>query len=304
MIFIAGIALTFIIAIIYPEAMGSNFLDFIFYGSFVLWIISIPIRLFGKIIGGFRFGTKELKKKRIGSAENELLEIDSMDGHEFEYWCANLLRGLGYKSVTVTPGSGDQGADIIAVKDGVRCAFQCKRYSSNLGNKPVQEVLAGIAMYDCSVGVVITNQYFTQGAIDLANKTGVQLWSRNTLKYLIEQINKGKKEVQAMDMEYFENLPHVPVVEGQVEYANLYYIDEVVDPYIFGDDDVLSLASEEFEEYAEAEHLSKAIEKHFYARVSVEANRHSGLYFVRVEVRARNIRSNFRGDHFVAPNWA
>lgn len=86
--------------------------------------------------------------------------IDRMEGHDFEHFCANLLRKLGYEGVKVTPGSGDQGVDVIAVKDGKNYAIQCKRYSQKLGNKPVQEVFAGKTIYGCSVAVVLTNNDF------------------------------------------------------------------------------------------------------------------------------------------------
>lgn len=108
-------------------------------------------------------------------------DFDSFEGHEFEYWCANLLRCNGFENVEVTPGSGDQGVDIIAEKDDIRYAIQCKCYSSDLGNTPVQEVWAGRSVYHCQIGVVMTNRYFTKGARELANTTGVLLWDRDKL---------------------------------------------------------------------------------------------------------------------------
>lgn len=107
--------------------------------------------------------------------------IDAMDGHDFEQLCAEMLERNGFKQVHVTKGSGDQGVDIIAIKYGRRYAFQCKRYSSKLGNKPVQEVHTGKQFYSCQVGVVITNSYFTKGAEDAARRVGVELWDRDTL---------------------------------------------------------------------------------------------------------------------------
>ena len=37
-----------------------------------------------------------------------------MDGHEFEYFCGDLLKKNEFSNVEVTRGSGDQGIDIIA----------------------------------------------------------------------------------------------------------------------------------------------------------------------------------------------
>ena len=111
--------------------------------------------------------------------DNTLSRVDLMEGHEFEYWCADLLRKLGYADVEVTPGSGDQGVDVLAEKDGIKYAIQCKRYASALGNTPVQEVHAGQAMYHCQVGAVMTNRRFTAGGRQLAEATGVLLWDRD-----------------------------------------------------------------------------------------------------------------------------
>lgn len=61
------------------------------------------------------------------------LEIDLMEGHDFEYYCAELLRQQGFLEVEVTRGSGDYGIDILAEKDGVTYAIQCKRYTAPWG---------------------------------------------------------------------------------------------------------------------------------------------------------------------------
>ena len=112
-----------------------------------------------------------------------------MEGHQFEYWCADLLKKNGFSNVQVTRGSGDQGVDIIAYKDGLKYAVQCKCYSSDLGNKPIQEVNTGKAIYRCQVGAVMTNRYFTAGAKEAAEATGVLLWDRDYLIKLLELEN-------------------------------------------------------------------------------------------------------------------
>ncbi len=112
--------------------------------------------------------------------------IDGMEGHKFEYFCADLLRNHGFTNVEVTPGSGDQGVDIIAIKDDIRYAIQCKNYTSRLGNTPIQEIYAGKKFYRCHVGVVMTNSYFTSGAIALARETGTLLWDRDKVKEMMK----------------------------------------------------------------------------------------------------------------------
>lgn len=113
--------------------------------------------------------------------------IDNMNGHEFEHWCAELLERNGFENVEVTPGSGDQGVDVLAEKGGVKYAIQCKCYSHDLGNSPIQEVESGRIYYGCHVGVVMTNRYFTQGAKKLAQKTGTLLWDRDCIEKMVKK---------------------------------------------------------------------------------------------------------------------
>ena len=119
----------------------------------------------------------------LASADDDTaVELFAMDGHKFEYFCAEILKNNGFVNVSVTKGSGDQGVDVLAIKDGIKYAIQCKNYSTPLGNTPVQEVNAGKTYYNCHVGVVMTNSTFTQGAKALAQATGVLLWDGNILQ--------------------------------------------------------------------------------------------------------------------------
>ncbi len=122
---------------------------------------------------------------RTFSRSTTMARIDAMDGHDFEKLTAALLRELGYDQVKVTPASGDQGVDVIAVKDGKKYAIQCKRYSQKLGNTPIQEVHAGKTIYGCNVAVVLTNNYFTDGGKAAARALGVELWDRDTLQRML-----------------------------------------------------------------------------------------------------------------------
>ena len=123
----------------------------------------------------------------------DLYEVDRMDGRTFEYWCADLLRKNGFNKVSVTPGSNDQGIDVLAYKDGLKYGIQCKCYSNDLGNKPVQEATAGRAVYGCDIAVVMTNRRFTKGAVEAAKATGVWLWDRNKLAQMVKDA-KGAHE--------------------------------------------------------------------------------------------------------------
>lgn len=116
------------------------------------------------------------------------LPMDEMEGHDFEYYCADLLRYNGYEDVEVTKGSGDFGVDILMSKGEVTYAVQCKCYDKPIGVKAVQEVYAGKDYYERMIGVVMTNQYFTQPARELASRLRVILWDRDRLKNLTDSV--------------------------------------------------------------------------------------------------------------------
>lgn len=123
-----------------------------------------------------RFGTSRRKSR-----------IDEMEGHEFEYFCARILEETGFIDVEVTRGSGDYGVDILAEKEGVTYAIQCKRYTGPVGVEAVLQVYAGKDYYDRLVGVVMTNQYFTTPAVEAAKKLKILLWDRGYLDSMMEE---------------------------------------------------------------------------------------------------------------------
>ena len=101
-------------------------------------------------------------------------------GAEFENLMINSLRRAGM-IVHDTPASNDYGADMIIEYNGNRIAGQCKYYNKPVGVKAVQEVMGAIAYYGCNAGLVVTNQTYTQQAINLANANNILLFDENTL---------------------------------------------------------------------------------------------------------------------------
>lgn len=101
-----------------------------------------------------------------------------MTGHEYEQAVGEYLLRHGYDSVSVTKGSGDFGVDIVAQNNEGKVAVQCKYYSGKVGLEAVQQVVAGMAVYDCDSAMVVTNSTFTPAAKQLAQINGVELIDR------------------------------------------------------------------------------------------------------------------------------
>src|SRR5262249_55433892 len=79
---------------------------------------------------------------------------DDISPAEFEQWCSAALGDAGW-STRSTGASGDQGADIVAEKEGVSVVVQCKLHKSAIGNKAVQEAFAAQQHYGAQAAVVV-----------------------------------------------------------------------------------------------------------------------------------------------------
>ncbi|MDI2113734.1 restriction endonuclease [Commensalibacter nepenthis] len=104
-----------------------------------------------------------------------------MNPFDYEIYCAELLNHSGWDA-EVTTASGDQGADVIAVKKGVTFIIQCKLYSKPVGNKAVQEVNAAKTFYHADYAAVVSNAAYTTAARQLAASTKVALLHHKTLE--------------------------------------------------------------------------------------------------------------------------
>ena len=97
--------------------------DFLLIGAGIILLVIISLIIY--------FISKRFQRDYTKSS------MDEMEGLEFEYFCAQLLRQNGFCEVEVTKGSGDYGIDILAEKDGVSYGMLpgtsgCEGYPGNL----------------------------------------------------------------------------------------------------------------------------------------------------------------------------
>lgn len=125
------------------------------------------------------------------NVNKEFIDINSLsNGYAFEQYIADLLERLEYENIKTTQPSNDYGVDILAEKNGIIYAIQCKMYSYPVGNKAIQEVVSGKNFYDAHVAVVATNSVFTKNAKDLARSNNVLLWDKHVLEKMISSIGE------------------------------------------------------------------------------------------------------------------
>jgi restriction system protein len=108
--------------------------------------------------------------------------VAALPGLTFEHWLAARLRARGWQ-VTVTPASGDFGADLVGTDpQGRRCVIQAKRYRGPVGIAAVQEVFAARAYYGAALAILATTGTLTPAAQALAARTGVIVWAGPQLR--------------------------------------------------------------------------------------------------------------------------
>ena len=156
-----------------------------FLKNYLLIIVSL-----GMIVSILTLIVINIVRKRRLKYKYQNVDLDCFDGHQFEYFCAELLSYNDYSNVKVTKGSGDHGIDIFANKSGRKYAIQCKCYKSKVGNKAVQEAFSGANYYSGYIPIVMSNSYYTPQAIDEARKLNVILWNRSDVSQMIAIANK------------------------------------------------------------------------------------------------------------------
>lgn len=119
----------------------------------------------------------------------KIRDIDEMDGYVFEEFLAYLFSDLGYESLA-TQRSNDFGADVMLQHDEGKIVIQAKRYQDKVGLKAVQEIYAAQAFYKADEAWVITNNYYTQTAKQLAEACEVELLNRDDLIHLMQERKK------------------------------------------------------------------------------------------------------------------
>lgn len=95
------------------------------------------------------------------------------DGVGYERYVAASLTAAGF-DITFTPASGDQGVDLVADRNGVRWALQCKNYQKPVGNDAVQQIHTGARFYNAARAVVVAPNGYTMAARQLAGSVGVE----------------------------------------------------------------------------------------------------------------------------------
>ncbi len=145
-----------------------------------------------------------------------MINLLDLDGSEFEFLVAKLLKKMGMKNVVNRRYSKDGGIDVEADEYGLlnvyKIGIQCKRYTppNKIGVEIIQQLHSAIQSEGFDVGVVITSSTFTKDAINYANKFNIPitLIDGNTLQELIMRYMYSEEEEVNIDLDERKELYH------------------------------------------------------------------------------------------------
>jgi restriction system protein len=92
-------------------------------------------------------------------------KISNMSYKKFEDYVAIIFKYLGYKVTVVSYHGfqkkiiGDYGADLIIIKNGIKCAVQVKHTKNNSSYllSAINEVVSSVKYHNCDESMVVTN---------------------------------------------------------------------------------------------------------------------------------------------------
>ena len=138
------------------------------------------------------FKLRKHREEEMSLREIELVDIQNMDNERLKQYMRKLLQHHGFK-VGSSNSPDDSTMDIVARKDGTKYAVQVKREITDISKEAVINVIVEKNRHDCDAAIVITNSYFTNGAIQSARDEGCELVDRDALDVWIREFKKGQR---------------------------------------------------------------------------------------------------------------
>lgn len=131
---------------------------------------------------------KDLASSIFDSIENSVKdkfeEIDNMAFDEFEFYVKEMFNAKGYSSSLTEKVPSEFGADVIAIKDNEIIAIQCKhtRIGAKIDKQAIMQLHSEAKdFYKATKLIAITNSYFNQNAMNLAEIHDVEIIDRSNI---------------------------------------------------------------------------------------------------------------------------
>ena len=113
----------------------------------------------------------------------------SLSGTGFERELGTLYEQFGYQ-VASTPASGDEGVDLILIKDGKKTVVQCKAHKAPVGPAIVRELYGSMVAFGADNAILACTGGFTRGVWEFADGKPIELISTNEILHLANKVGK------------------------------------------------------------------------------------------------------------------
>lgn len=113
----------------------------------------------------------------------------SMDGWAFEENIGKLFRKLGFDA-EVTKGSGDEGVDIILIKDNKTTIVQCKQHSKPVGPSVVRDLFGALTHFKAKNAILVSTSGFTSGTVSFAKNKPITLMGMHEILKMADEVNQ------------------------------------------------------------------------------------------------------------------
>ena len=121
----------------------------------------------------------------------ETVYLNTLDGFEFEDFCARVFEKLGYGRVQVMSYSGDKGRDlIIHTLQATKIVVECKHHPhGTIGRPVIQKLHSAVITEGAAKGMLVTTGKFSEEAINHVReiRPTVELIDMNLLRDLAER---------------------------------------------------------------------------------------------------------------------
>ena len=114
----------------------------------------------------------------------------SLSGTGFERELGILYEQFGYQ-VESTPTSGDEGVDLVLIKDGKKTIVQCKAHKAPVGPAIVRELYGSMVASGADNAILACTGGFTRGVWEFADGKPIELISASDLMEIADNIDSN-----------------------------------------------------------------------------------------------------------------
>jgi restriction system protein len=138
------------------------------------------------LVAGVGSAIRSHAVSRIFDRQRGLDSIRAASWRQFESLVGEGFRRRGYSVLESAHDGADEDVDLVLRKNGAKFLVQCKHWKkSNVGVKPIRELLGVMTAHDAAGGFFVTSGTYTDEARRFAKETSIDLMDGAALEQLV-----------------------------------------------------------------------------------------------------------------------